>query len=251
MPYHLSQGLELACCVHVRFIPSMPLVMNVKKAILVLAVLLGLTCGLMAFLSSINGYIADPAFFYSHVTSSPNNRFVFVMLGPVALSPDGGWRDEHMEQSRVLQSKYPASGLYLNDGSTTPFWKIDKYSWKVFVPSDGAHLAMPAPWPTAASDEALSFYENGNLSRTYRVRDLIDVPWLLPGGHQHFDWERNISLDDQNRRLSVTTQHYDHYVFDMFTGEIVSARRPSRVVFAVFVVILFCVLVRWRGKRLK
>lgn len=203
----------------------------VKKAVLTIVVVLALGIAELLFQANVNGYIADPAFYYSYLTTSPNNKFVFVMRGPKPFfSTESQWRDENMELTRQIQTKYSASGLYPNDGSTKPLWQMDQYSWKVFVPSDGIHLARPAPWPTTASDEALSFYANGHTIRSYRVRDLVDVPWFLPGGHGHYDWNKHINLDDRNGKLIVDTNHFDHYVFDLATGDISSARRPGRVV---------------------
>jgi hypothetical protein len=222
-----------------------------KKALIAILVVLGLGFGLLLLLANLNGYIADPAFYYSYVTSSSNNKFLFVMLGPKAWPPDPKWRDENMEKSRQLQSKYATSGLYLNDGSVKPLWERSEYSWKVFVPSDGIHLAAPAPWPRTAADQALSFYENGKLIRSYRVKDLVDLPWFLPGGHQHFDWDRDIKLDDDNGRLTVTTEHYDRYVFDTATGKIISARRPTRILISIFVIAFFLLLIRWQREALK
>ena len=228
----------------------MPRVINMKKCIIGVLIVLGLSLGLFLLHGSLNGYIADPAFFHSYVTATSNKKFLFVMLGPKAWPADSEWRDENMETSREVQTRYSKSGLYLNDGSVKPLWEIAEYSWEVFVPSDGVHLAAPAPWPMTASDQALAFYENGKLIRSYRVKDLVDIPWFLPGGHQHFDWYKEIKLDDENRRLTVTTRHYDRYVFDLAGGNIISARRPGRALISFFVITLFFLLIRWRRRTL-
>jgi len=205
--------------------------MNVKKVILVLGILFTIGFGLLVVLAELNSYIADPDYPYSYLTPSTNNKFVFVMIGPKADIPtDSRWPDKDMERTRQIQSQYATSGLYTNDGSTKPLWEISEYSNKVFVSSDGVHLVRPAFWPSPYSDEALSFYENGKVVRSYRVKDLVDFPWFLPGGHGHFDWKRNITFDDQNGKLIVDTPHLDHYVFDLKTGNIVSARRPDRLI---------------------
>ena len=223
-----------------------------KKVILVALVILGLGFGLLLLHSSINGYIADPAFFYSYAAPSPDNKYVFVMLGTEPHEPsDSQWRDERMEKSHRLHAKFPASGLYLNDGSTTPLWVVDGYAREAFVASDGAHLVMPAPWPHTPSDEALTFYENGKVIRRYGVNDLVDFTWFLPGGHQHFDWDKSISLDDQKRILLVTTQHYDRYVFDVAAGEIISSRRPSRVLITGLTLLLVYAIVKAVRSRFK
>jgi hypothetical protein len=223
-----------------------------KKVILIALIILCFSFGLLLLHSSINGYIADPAFFYSYTTPSPDNKYVFVMLGPKPDDPsDSQWRDERMEESRRLHAKFPSSGLYLNDGSTTPLWVVSEYSWEVFIPSDGIHLVMPASWPSTSSDEALTFYESGKVLRRYRVNDLVDLTWFLPGGHQHFVWEKSIALDDQKRTMSVTTQHYDHYDFDVTTGEIISSRHPSRMLIVGLALCVLYVIVRSVGKRFK
>jgi len=88
-------------------------------------------------------------------------------------------------------------------------------------------------WPTSSSDEALTFYERGRILRSYRVKDLVDSSWLLPGGHNHYDWAKNITLNDRNHTLAVTTEQHDKYVFDLNTGRIISSRRPVRT-FLIF-----------------
>jgi hypothetical protein len=200
-----------------------------KKAVLIMVALVMGGIGLLCVAAYKNNYVEDPAFDYSYTVTTANSRYVFVMLRPSLPWRDLSDRDDaRMEQSRKIQSRYRYSGLYLKDGPASPLWTIDHYSWEAYVSSDGSHVACPAPWPMSSSDEALTFYERGNILHAYSVKDLVDSTWLLPGGYNHYDWAKSMSLDDSHRTLTVTTEQFDKYVFDMNTGKIISAWRPVR-----------------------
>ena len=66
---------------------------------------------------------------YPYTIKTSDGRYVFVMLAGSPANLD----------SRDPLAKYPASGLYRNDGSYTPLWTVD-WSAYVILPSDGVHL---------------------------------------------------------------------------------------------------------------
>jgi len=77
---------------------------------------------------------------FSFAAVSAQKNYVFVMIAPVAEESDGsGLRDEERSKSRKLRAEHWTSGLYANDGSTTPLWLVDWYAYSVLVPSDGIH----------------------------------------------------------------------------------------------------------------
>src|SRR5919201_540577 len=65
-----------------------------------------------------------------YVIVTKNRKFLFVMLPPPYL------------RREFEPDKYPASGLYPNDGSTRPIWTVEWYSWgrDVDISGDGVHL---------------------------------------------------------------------------------------------------------------
>src|SRR5215510_1176702 len=100
-----------------------------KKFLVILGIGIGsvaLLLGFAALMSHVGMYIADPAFPYSYSVTSPDSKYVFVMLGPKARDEkEEIVPDEKMKETRLLQDRYSVSGLYLNDGSTSPLWVLE------------------------------------------------------------------------------------------------------------------------------
>ena len=133
--------------------------------------------------------IASP---YSYKEVVPSGKYVFVMISPLTIDNDaGGWNEETAAGIREIRRNYKRSGMYRNDGSTEPLWTVDWYAG-VVVASDGVHLIRHGPWPAlpeswykgplgpALDQEALSFFANGQLVRTYRIGELVKDPDRLP-----------------------------------------------------------------------
>jgi len=211
-----------------------------KKFFVILGLVIGsialLLIGLAALRNHTGMYIADPAFPYSYSVTSNDGKYKFVMLGQKAwdekeeIAPD-----EEMKETRLLQSKYSVSGLYLNDGSNSSLWVLEavpgkQYAYKVFVFSDGRHLAKTGWWTSATTDEALTFYKDGKVISSYSVKDIATAPWFLPGGSQHYNWDKKITFNDERKTVTVITEHYDKLVMDATTGKIISAIHPVQLI---------------------
>ena len=233
-----------------------------KKIFVILGLVIGsialLLIGFEALMSHVGMYIADPGFQYSYSTTSPDGKYVFIMHGPKARDEkEEIVPDEKMKETRLLQSKYSASGLYLNNGSTSPLWVLEaapdkRYAYKVFVSSDGHHLAKTGWWTNTAADEALTFYKDGRVIRSYSVKDVATASWFLPGGYQHYDWDKNITFNDEKKTLTVTTEHYDRLVVDAATGKIISAFRPVQLIwFTILGAIAYLFFRVYRNKIIK
>jgi hypothetical protein len=176
--------------------------------------------------------------------ASPDKAFVFVMLAPKTGGRDMG---SHLWQV------YEQSGLYRNDGSTEPLWTVDWYAFHTIVASDGVHLIRYGNWTSSYDKEAIAFFANGKLLRTYRINQLVDIPILLPHSVSHFDWLKSDAFDDASLEFSLTTYDGNRIVFDARTGEIISSIRPARLIGGPIVAVGFCVvawlLIRyWRRK---
>jgi hypothetical protein len=169
----------------------------------------------------------------AYKTLSPNGQYVFVMRSP----EEGRWGPEGPEIHRL----YPKSGLYRNDGSNTPLWTVDWYvpndldSTGIGVASDGIHLVLHHNWWRGRDiydAEVLSFFANGQLLRTYRLRELSgvsgwssrgDIYWVKGVGFpSNYQVSPNKGLDDKRLRYTVRTEDGRRFVFDMRTGEIIS-----------------------------
>jgi hypothetical protein len=177
-----------------------------------------------AFGASSPAFADSPVPPISYKRVSPGGGYVFVMMGDPRFD---SWGNDPV--ARQLRQTYSASGLYRNDGSTEPLWTVDWYAHKVDVASDGVHLVRHGPWAMATSDEAVSFFANGQLVRSYIVNWLVDDKSKLSRSvSQHFTWELSSQLDDARLEYSLQTVDGNTFTFDVSTGQIVSENRPSR-----------------------
>src|SRR5262249_9103217 len=120
----------------------------------------------------------------SYKMLAPGGKYVFVMISPKTIDQDadsvGG---DRAAEIREIRASYSVSGLYRNDGSRTPLWTVDWYSYEVYPASDAVHLVRPGLsrlWSSAGPDDiAVEFYAAGKLLCSYKVRELVDIPRLL------------------------------------------------------------------------
>jgi hypothetical protein len=146
---------------------------------------------------------------YKKVTE--NNEYVFVMLAPEGLGKS---------QGSTIREVYKQSGLYRNDGSTTPLWVVYWYAFEVYPSSDGKHLVRMGPWASSVEQLALSFYRNGEEIRSYRIRDLVRDETKLSRTVSHFFWRSELRYDDKKGSVFLKTKDNQAYWFSVNTGEI-------------------------------
>jgi hypothetical protein len=201
---------------------------------------------------------------WAFTMESADKKYIFVMLKSCYRGERAG---------RYDSDRYPQSGLYLNDGSTTPLWTVD-WCGAVVLPSDGVHVVREGWEGTSESwtEEAITFFADGRRLKSYRVCDLVTIPWLLPHSYWGYQWRGLISpgkeadltivmlgvgarpyragvvFDESAHTMEIETRQGDTYLFDLSTGETLSARRPFRTIaiFLLAVVVLFygCYLFR-------
>ena len=99
---------------------------------------------LAVFVLQAQAFADSPAPPRDYRTVTENQKYVFVMLAPA------GWS----QQDSGIRKTYTQSGLYKNDGSTTPFWTVDWYANLVFPASDGEYLIRMGPWAKGYPEEA-------------------------------------------------------------------------------------------------
>ena len=133
---------------------------------------------------------------------------------------------------------YTLSGLYRDDGSAEPLWTVNWYAHGVEVASDGVHLVRHGPFAASTDQEALSFFADGRLLRTYLIRELVDNPLLLKRTASHFFWQKDGRFEDPRLEYTLTTHDGNRFVFDVRTGAIVSVYRPARTAVGVTVAVL-------------
>jgi hypothetical protein len=171
-----------------------------------------------------------PGWSGSYAVASTDGQYLLVILDGI-YEPPGKDVSPETDALNKLLLKYPTSGLYRNDGSTTPLWTAEYISWKtgVTLSSDGHHMVVWRGWPSDSTynDTALTFYEDGRLLRSYRVKDLVVYPEDLPHSASHYQWVLDSSLDDARGLLTVEALTHEKYVFALSTGQPISNSIPS------------------------
>lgn len=201
---------------------------------------------------------------YGYTLETENKRFILVIH----------WRkpDGTLEKMKELE-KYPANGLYRNDGSTEPLWTVD---WSnIALPlNDGRHAIRfgrgGASPHTGYANESFAFLCDGKVLKSYAVQDLVEFPTLLPhsvcpgfavwgapspsrklqfalNGNQLIPMDFP-APDENTHSILINTLHGDRFVFNYTTGEIVSERRPVRWTFRT-VLVISILFFGWRLRR--
>jgi hypothetical protein len=147
--------------------------------------------------------------------------------------------------------------MYINDGSNVPLWSVD-WAGGVNLPNGGDYVVRRGAWARYSgsyAEEAFTFFYRNELLETFRVKNLVDFPWLLSHTASHYTWSTSscsapsvgdgsvvrvggseypnnsgVRFDDQNRTMEVETQLGDRLVFDLTTGAMIEASRPSRTI---------------------
>ena len=214
---------------------------------------------LFTFITQISLFSDQEGPIEPYTVVSSDSRYIFVML----------WEGSHRYPralDKEFEKKYPQSGLYLNDSSGTLLWPVECSRAQFILPSDGIHLirlGQEVPWPWAARNydyefEAISFFKYGKLIRTYKINELMFLPYLLDRAWSHGLWKCKISIEKDNI-LNVSTRQGNKYTFDITTGEMVSSHQFLKstlivlmILFSIFYLLyLYFKIKKKRGKVLK
>jgi hypothetical protein len=151
---------------------------------------------LVALIANATAAIGDrPARPRDYATETANGEYVFVMLAPANAGAG--------EQSELRQ-RYRASGLYRNDGSSSPNWTVDWYA-ETIPSSDGIHLIRWGPWAESVDQIAVAFYERGEEINHYHIRELISDESKLERSVSHVRWKSDSKFDDAQGLLEIRT----------------------------------------------
>jgi hypothetical protein len=172
----------------------------------------------------------------SYKEVAPGGKYVFVMIAPTTVENDvRPWNEETAAAIREIRGVYTRSRMYRNDGSADPIWTVEWYAHGVYLTPDGVHLICPGPWAWLRQDktpdldcEAVSFFADGRLLRTYRIVELVDDPDRFEQSVSHFRWQKEGRVSGEFE-YTITTLDGNRLLFDVRTGEIVSASRVGRV----------------------
>jgi hypothetical protein len=201
--------------------------------------------------------LADsPVHPHSYKEVTPGGKYVFVMIAPGTIEDDvQHCNEETAARIREVRRTYTRSGMYRNDGSVEPLWTVDWYAHHVdLTTDDGVHLIRPLPWAPLGKDrapdlacEAVSFFANGHLLRTYQVGELVDDVSRIEQSVSHYHWQQDGRVTGEFA-YEITTMDGNHYVFDVRTGEMTSQSRPAslaRWVWPIIVVIAAVLVTAW------
>lgn len=162
----------------------------------------------------------------SYEQLSPNGKYVFLMLAKGAGEPT---------MVDTLKDRYPHSGLYAVGSPKKALWRVNWYSSRVHVSSDGIHLVRigrlhvaPINGKPDMAQLAIVFYANGSVMKKYLISDLFDNPGMLAKVGIGFQWQKRIAFDDTSERLEVTLITGQKKVFDIRSGSIIAAKAKAR-----------------------
>lgn len=136
---------------------------------------------------------------------------VFVMLAPDA-------PDRWARRDRTIRRSFNQSGLYRNDGSSTPLWTVDWYAFEVFPSSDGEHLAVAWPFAHSTQSLAVSFFASGKTVKEYRIKDLVHDESRLIRSVSFVHWRGELRYNDKDGVLFLRTIDDRAYRFSVRTG---------------------------------
>lgn len=181
----------------------------------------------ICFSLSVNAFAQALATDYTVVTK--NREYLFVMIAPTYSF--GGRLSEGV--------RYPSSGLYPNNGTIRPIWKVDWFAANVDVSSDGRHLVRWSTWsdkPEERSHLAVAFYRDGKEIRRYSAAEVLKALGVPSMSENQFILSRKKSFDDLGGKVSISlprgkdSGQLKRIVFDMRTGKPIIAKpsKPSR-----------------------
>jgi hypothetical protein len=194
-----------------------------------LLVLIGLL--VMLVLGPISVFADSVAPPRSYIVFSPNHEYIFVMIAPLTPEQEAaGYEERYAAQIRKIRQTYHVSGLYRNNGATSPLWTVDWYAYHVEIASNGIHLVRSSSVAMTPNDEAIVFFANGHIIRSYSVADLVDLSWFMPRSVSHVLWRADGRLDTTAMTYTIWTKHGERLVFDVTTGRMTQAWRPVRLI---------------------
>lgn len=182
---------------------------------------------------------ADSLFPHSWTLTSANERYLLVLVFPLPIEKDVILAPGSEKSNvRAIREKYSLSGLYTNDGSTTPLWTTAGFfdnSHDVYIADDGVHMVVADDWANNQSDHVVSFFQSGRYTEEYMLTELMPYPWLqrlFNGGGQVS--RRSAHFDEAAMTSTVTTNQGEEFVFDVKTGAILRQTSLTGLFLAIF-----------------
>lgn len=179
--------------------------------------------------ASLSALADTPSTPCSYKVESANKEFVAVVLAPQEAREREclSQGPEKKKEADELRKNYPSGGVY-SRVSAQPKWTFDWWASTVHLANDGRHLVREGPWASEPTDEAVSFFEDGKLLKTYQVNELVSDMSKVRRSVSHFEWENGFVLDDASQTLTISTLERKRLKFDLATGELIPTPEETK-----------------------
>lgn len=165
-------------------------------------------------------------------------RFITILIGLLLITDC--FADEQRIQTR-FESKngeysvqYKKSKWNLTDKSGSVKYKFQDHgftSMTIFVSDNGQNIVVIDDFMerhTIGDRKALWIYNNGILSQSYRLKDLLSDTCNISMSVWHTDWcIEGFGFINNQSHFSISTYELTDYVFDLTTGKIITNKKPD------------------------
>jgi len=153
-------------------------------------------------------------------------------MRPYKIMLDGGNRVFCMTPAGEENDEYPRSGLYYNTDPPVNIYYVSGYFYHspdsaqsfIMLSDDGTFFVHFPSYVFNLDSEAIGFYKNGSLMKSYSARVLLGDTITPTISTVPVSWENQHKRDFNTKKnvLSVTTSAAQVYHFDVTTGALLS-----------------------------
>ena len=162
---------------------------------------------------------------YSWTEVSNNQRYVFAGVSSlstddqIAIAVENNRFDSAADRQRFeraireIHDWYPVSGMYLNDGSRTPIWTLDKWEDNGIPTSDGQQLIVlgEAAYGNDTTTDVVRVYNRNGLVREVTMHEVVPVWQQIARNWAGGSWAicTNVGLNEFGDRIVIETDSGD------------------------------------------
>lgn len=181
---------------------------------------------------------------FSWIAYSANGKYVFVGVSGYTVDEqiqmlndpdmDQREREEKIARIRRIQSSFPVTGLYSNDGSNVPLWTLREWEGGGRVSSNGKNLVVIGEGAYGNDSQSCiaRIYDKNGLVRRLNEFDLVSnlELWIRQTFSDSYVSFNRFALDDSGENLIVMTNFGDRIVIRLADGRVVSATAISKTI---------------------
>lgn len=201
---------------------------------------------------------AGLSWWLSDIAVSQDEHFILVSISEDPLEVEVTHaRDKHRKKLiREIRSTYSDSGLYRNDGSTTPLWTDDgRWYGQPIIAPDGEHVIYTGSWVADPFGvQAVAFTKRGRMLRSYDSSQVIPqfILKAVLNGFSPPDCS-GTTFRAKEMTYTIRTNQGEEIDFDVITGNVIAVRSPFPTYFAIAGILLASLvgiyMERWRRKK--